>query len=232
MNGKLRLFAIYFILIFLVSAEAALATTDSRYPKIISPSGYVIDRNTGQVLFSRAAEQSRPVASTTKIMTGLLVLELADLDATVTISNKAAQTQGGTIGLVSGETRQVRDLLHAMMLASANDAAVALAEHLGEGSEGKFVGFMNDRAKELGALNTNFINPHGLADGELHFSSAKDLATIAYEAMKRSDFRELVSTRRFTWDSTSTALPVIIKNTNELLDRYPLAIGIKTGYTN
>ena len=232
MNRKLHLLAVFCMIFSLAGAEPALATANSHYPKISSPSGYVVDRNTGRVLFSRDADQSRPIASTTKIMTGLLVLELADLEAKAVISKRVTQTQGGTIGLMSGETKGVRDLLHALMLASANDAAVALAEHIGEGSEEKFVGLMNERAKDLGAVNTNFINPHGLANGKLHFSSAKDLATIAFEAMKRSDFRELVSTRRFTWDSTSTPLPVIIKNTNELLDRYPLAIGIKTGYTS
>ena len=225
----------YILLLSLVMisiyTSTALAEQAVEYPSITSPSAYVVDQKTGEVLLTKDSSSRRAVASTTKMITALLVLEKADPEAQVTISDYVASTQGGTIGLKSGDKHKVRDLLYALMLASANDAAVALAEHIG-GTEEKFAEMMIVRAKELGAVDTKFINPHGLASGDLHYSTAKDLGTIAQEVMKRSDFRDLVSTRRFSWVTSTTAMPVIIKNSNSLLDRHPLTIGIKTGYTS
>lgn len=218
------------VMIF-IHISTALAEPGVKFPSITSPAAYVVDQKTGEVLLTKDGSSRRAVASTTKMITALLVLEKADPEAQVTISDYVAGTQGGTIGLKSGDKHKVRDLLYALMLASANDAAVALAEYIG-GTEEKFAEMMTERAKELGAEETKFINPHGLASGDSHYSTAKDLGTIAQEVMKRSDFRDLVSTRRFAWVTSTTAMPVIIKNSNRLLDRYPLAIGIKTGYTS
>ena len=197
---------------------------------ISSAAAYVIDEQTGLALLAKAADAPRPVASTTKIMTALLVLEEVRIDQTVTISARAAGVSGATIGLKAGETRKVGELLHALMLASANDAAVALAEKVA-GSETAFVDMMNARARELGAKNTRFVNPHGLAPGSAHYSTAADLALMARAAMARPDFRRLVSTRRYAWETTETPKPRMLTNSNHLLETYPLATGVKTGYT-
>ncbi|MCK4267389.1 MAG: D-alanyl-D-alanine carboxypeptidase, partial [Actinomycetia bacterium] len=133
-----------------IYTSTALAEQEVEYPSITSPAAYVVDQKTGEVLLTKDSSSRRAVASTTKMITALLVLEKADPEAQVTISDYVASTQGGTIGLKSGEKHKVRDLLYALMLASANDAAVALAEHIG-GTEEKFAEMMTERAKELGA---------------------------------------------------------------------------------
>lgn len=213
----------------LVAIEADEAPWDKLH--ISSPAAYLVDEESGKVLYEKGAREARPIASTTKIMTALLVLEKARLDDRVPVSANAASTGGAVIGLRAGEARTVNELLHALMVASANDAAEVLAEYVG-GSRAGFAAIMNTRAKELGAETTKFESPHGLSSGRMHYSSAKDLALIALEAMKRPDFRALVSTRRFSWETTVSAKPRLLTNSNHLLERYPAATGIKTGYTN
>ncbi len=192
---------------------------------------YVLDKKTGDTLYSKNADVPRAVASTTKIMTGMLVLERAANDETVTVSAYAASTGGASIGLKAGEKRSVTELLHALMLVSANDAAVALAEHVA-GSEPAFADLMNERAAQLGAVQTRFTVPHGLASGAEHYSSARDLALIARAAMDNPDFAALVALRRSTWVTNVAPGVRALNNSNALLERYAPANGIKTGFTN
>ncbi|MDP1809366.1 MAG: D-alanyl-D-alanine carboxypeptidase family protein [Actinomycetota bacterium] len=200
-------------------------------PSISSPSAFLLDVRTGRELFSKEAYSQRPIASTTKILTALVVMEKSSPNDEVVISANAASTGGATIGLKQGERRKVGELLEALMLASANDAAVALAEHVG-GSVAGFARIMNETAQSLGAKNSRFMSPNGLAPGNLHYSTAEDLARIAQAAMKKDEFRMLVSTRRYTWETTESSRPTLLTNSNNLLEKYPPATGIKTGYTN
>jgi D-alanyl-D-alanine carboxypeptidase (penicillin-binding protein 5/6) len=164
-------------------------------------------------------------------MTGLLVLENAALSEEVVVSPYAASTGGAVIGLKAGERRTVEQLLYALMLASANDAAVVLAEHVG-GSETGFAALMNQRAAELGAKDTHFSVPHGLASGADHYSTAADMAGIARGAMRNSAFKRYVSTKEYKWDTRTPAGPRLLHNSNALLDTYAPAVGLKTGFTN
>lgn len=189
----------------------------------------IIDEASGRVLLSHNADAPLPMASTTKVMTALLALELGDLDAPVTCSRSAFGVPGTSIYLSEGETLTLREMLTGLMLASGNDAAVAIAEHIG-GTAEDFCRLMTARAAELGCTNTVFLTPHGLPkDG--HYTTARDLALIAREAMKHEVFRELVSTKRATipWEGRSYSR--VLNNKNRLLSTYEGATGIKTGYT-
>lgn len=179
------------------------------------------------VLWARAADSRRPNASTTKMVTALLVVREADLEDRVTASRTAAATGGGGLDLRPGDTLSVGDLLHALLLTSSNDAAVALAEHV-SGSEARFVARMNRFARSLGARDTHFVTPHGL-DVPGHFSSARDLARIALAVLRRPVLAEIVATRATTISGPSGRRRLV--NTNPLLEDYEGAVGVKTGYT-
>jgi len=221
------------ILVFICSI-----TTTWAEPDIISPSAILIDAKTGRVLYEKDSNVQWYPASTTKIMTALLCIENGNLDDIVTIGTNPSRIERGSsqIYLIPGEQLTLEQLLYAMMLESANDAAVAIAEHI-SGSVEEFAKLMNKRAKELGALNTNFVNPHGLHDDN-HVTTAKDLALIAKHAMTLPKFREVVSTVNYTIPQTNKQPERnYITNTNKLLWKYNKtysyehAIGIKTGYT-
>ena len=189
----------------------------------------LIERNTGMVLLCHNENEPLPMASTTKVMTALLALEKGNLDDVVTVGCNAYGVPGTSIYLNLGERITLRDLLYGLLLASGNDAAVAIAEHIG-GSVEAFCAMMTERAAELGCENTVFVNPNGLpADG--HHTTAYDLALIAREAMKHETFREIVSTRRASIPWEGRSYDRILNNKNRLLADYEGATGIKTGYT-
>ncbi len=197
--------------------------------EISAQSAVVIDADTGNVLFEKDAYSKRPMASTTKIMTALIAMEKLNLEDVVTVSPFAAGCEGSSIWLSEGEHMSVKDLLYGLMLASGNDAATALAEET-SGSVSAFTILMNNRAKEIGAENTNFTNPHGLPD-ESHYTTAYDLALISREAMKNSLFKEIVSTRNKTISWEGSQWQRSLTNHNKLLKMYPYSTGIKTGFT-
>jgi D-alanyl-D-alanine carboxypeptidase (penicillin-binding protein 5/6) len=190
-------------------------------------SAILADLDSGQVLWERNADEPRPIASVTKIMTALLVLEATGPGETVTASANAADQTGAELGLVPGEALPVRDLLMALLLQSANDAAVALAEHVGGSIEG-FVDGMNRRAHRLGARDTVFASPNGLDDSG--YSTARDLVTLTAEAYRDRTFAEVAATR-FHRIPDPDGDPRRIQNRNALLWLYPGATGVKTGYT-
>ena len=189
----------------------------------------IIDENSGRVLLSHNAETALSMASTTKVMTALLAIELGDLDAPVTCSHNAFGVPGTSIYLAEGETLTLRQMLYGLMLASGNDAATAIAEHIG-GTVENFCRMMTLRAAELGCKNTVFLTPHGLPC-EGHYTTAHDLALIAKEAMTHPEFREIVGTSRATIPWEGREYDRVLNNKNKLLSTYEGATGIKTGYT-
>ena len=190
----------------------------------------VLELETGRVLFAFNESSRLPMASTTKVMTALLAIENGSPEDSVTCSVNAYGVPGTTIYLTEGETLTLREMLLGLMLVSGNDAAVAIAEHIG-GSVGQFVAMMNARARELGAVNTHFANPHGLPD-DTHVTTALDLARIARAAMQNQEFRELVSTTDAEIPWAGRSHPRQLHNKNRLLTSYPGATGVKTGYTS
>ncbi|MBS5842563.1 MAG: D-alanyl-D-alanine carboxypeptidase [Clostridiales bacterium] len=194
-------------------------------PDLSAARSIILDNSTDRILYSKNSYSKAPMASTTKIMTFIIAVEnCEDLYETVTISRVAAYTEGSTMHLAEGETISLHDLLYGLLLNSGNDAAVAIAEHIG-GTVADFCNMMNDRASKIGATNTNFKSPHGL-DLDGHYTTAYDLALIAKEAYKQPLFREIIST------STITLSGHYLKNTNPLLGKYTDVIGGKTGYTD
>jgi D-alanyl-D-alanine carboxypeptidase (penicillin-binding protein 5/6) len=185
--------------------------------------------NTNRVLFSDNAQLKRPMASTTKIMTAITVIEnIADLNETVEIKSSYTGIEGSSIYLQAGEKLTIKELLYGLMLQSGNDCAVALACHT-SGSIDKFAELMNTFAKSLGATNTNFTNPHGLHNDN-HYTTAYDLAKISCYAMKNVIFKEIVSTKSIKISSPYSNYRLLL-NKNKMLKEYDGATGIKTGFT-
>lgn len=198
-------------------------------PQIVGKAGVLIDMASGAVLYDKNMLQQLPPASTTKVLTGIIALEKGNLDDMVTASKEAEMTEPSSIFLLEGEQVKLEDLVWALMLNSANDAAVAIAEHLGGSVEG-FSKIMNSSARAFGAKNSNFVNPNGLPD-ENHLTTAYDLAMIARHAMQNERFREIVAAPKKTIERQRPDGIKHLFNHNKLLKRYEGATGIKTGYT-
>ena len=219
---------------------------DLRDSATIASYAVLMDAHTGKVLYEEHANHRRFPASITKIMTCLVVLENTSLQNMVTISSvKLEDKKASRIGLKSGEVISVEDLLYGLMLESGNDAGVALAMYVA-GSVPAFADMMNEKAAELGMTNSHFVNPHGLHDSN-HYTTAMDMAKLAYAAMKNPTFRKIVGTYKYTPPTTNKHTtekpwyPTTWKNGNRLIatsddafafnDPNGHAIGIKTGYT-
>jgi serine-type D-Ala-D-Ala carboxypeptidase (penicillin-binding protein 5/6) len=201
-------------------------------PQIPTGSAILADLDSGQILFRQAPDQRRPIASVTKIMTALLVLERADLNELVTVNEDATfpadQSGLSTLGLVPGERITVRDLLFALLMQSANDAAIALAEHV-SGTEERFEAAMNARARQLGMADTRFRSSNGLDDQG--YSSARDLMTLTRAAYRTQPEFGRITATQFLDIPSPRGRPRTIQNRNVLLWLYPGAFGVKTGYT-
>ena len=198
-------------------------------PNVSAKSWIVFDATDGIVLGSRDADVVRPMASTTKIMSALVALEQSTPEQVVTVSQNAADAGEAEIGLVAGEQLLMEDLIATMVVRSANDSAVAVAEAIG-GSTESFVALMNSRARELGLTRTSFVNPHGL-DADGHASTARDLLRLGLTAMANPEFRRMAALREFDLGPTPDGTPRLARSTNDLLETYPGAIGVKTGFT-
>ncbi len=210
--------------------NASLSGGTVSEPAITASAAALLDPVTGDMLYLKNADQALPMASTTKIMTGLLGLENCSPAETATISDTASAVGESSAWLEKGETLTVEQLLYAVLVQSANDAAAALAEHVA-GSQEAFVEMMNEKAAELGLANTHFANPHGL-DAPGHYTSARDLANLAAYAMRNPEFRKIVSAATFQLPWPGHPGPRVFENHNKLLKLYPYATGIKTGYTS
>lgn len=217
-----RLFIALFCIIILQFSWASVAIAA---PVVDASSAVLIDGQTGKVLWSKNADQIRPIASTTKIMTGLLAIEKVSPEEVVTADNLTEKTAESEIYLEKNEKMTVNDLIYALMLQSANDAAVALAKHI-SGSVPDFAELMNAKAKTLGLKNSRFVNPHGLYDANK--STANDMAQLGRHAIKNRVFASIVRTKKVSIKGKTKRT---IFNRNKLLWRYPYAVGIKTGYT-
>ncbi|HEX3033462.1 MAG TPA: D-alanyl-D-alanine carboxypeptidase family protein [Bacillota bacterium] len=198
-------------------------------PEVVGAAAVLIDSVTGQILYAKNENQQMYPASTTKILTTLLGLEKGGLTDRVTIGPDPVRVGGSSVYLQEGETLTLEELLYSAMLNSANDATVAIAEHIG-GSVENFAQMMNAKAKSLGAVNSHFNNPNGLPD-TYHYTTAHDLALIAKAAMENPKFREIVASK--TKDISRTPADALTRliNHNKLLWNYEGANGIKTGYT-
>lgn len=204
------------------------ASKATETPSINSRSAVVIDRNTKEILYGKNETTQRAMASTTKIMTAMVVIQNTNLDNIVTISKKAAGTGGSRLKLKARDTISVRDLLYGLLLRSGNDAAVALAEYVGGSVEG-FATLMNQNAQALGLQHTHFVTPHGL-DSKDHYTTAYELALIANDALNNDVFSQIVNTKTTTIHINGN--PRSIANTNELLGNLNGVYGVKTGFTN
>ncbi len=206
--------------------ETVAKTTEE--PKLNARVGLIFDRNSKTILYEKNGLKQVPMASTTKIMTTIVVLENSNLNDIVTISKKSAGTGGSRLGLKANDKITVHDLLYGLMLKSGNDAAVALAEHVGGGIEG-FVDLMNKKASEMGLVNSHFVTPHGL-DQDKHYTTAYELACMADYALNIPKFKEIVNSK--SYNITINARSSLIGNTNELLGSLNGVYGVKTGFTN
>ncbi|MBQ8818785.1 MAG: D-alanyl-D-alanine carboxypeptidase [Clostridia bacterium] len=222
------------ILVFTV-AIAILASVSTSFfgvraaPSLSAESAVLMDFDSGAVLLDSNANERMGMASTTKIMTALTVVRLADVSTVISVPREAVGTEGSSVYLCEGEKLTVEQLLYALLLSSANDAAVALAVGI-SGSIEKFAQEMNSIAAELGLENTNFINPHGLFDEE-HYTTAYELAIISREALKDGTLRKIFCTYKAEIPLNQEPDKRLLVNHNKLLKSYDGAIGMKTGFT-
>ncbi|WP_241781978.1 D-alanyl-D-alanine carboxypeptidase family protein [Paenibacillus sp. DMB5] len=205
-----------------VSAENASVSTHAR-------AAALIDVESGRLLYSSRGDEPMLIASLTKIMTAIVAIESGDLASKVKVGKNAFAKEGSSLYLKQGEEMLLEDMLYGLMLRSGNDAATAIAEHVG-GSEQGFVYLMNAKAEELGLKNTHFANPHGL-DAEGHYSSANDLAVLTAYALHNPVFKEIVGTQEKTADNPYEKWDYKWANKNKMLRLYEGADGVKTGYT-
>lgn len=239
---KLILFIFIFLLQFVIFTFPSLADTD--VVNTYSPSCILIDAETGKILYEKNSNEVRFPASTTKIMTAILTVENCNLDDIVTVSHDAifsVPVSYSHASLKEGEELTVEQLLNVLLIPSANDAAFVLAEHI-SGSVEEFANLMNQKAKEIGCLNTHFVNPNGIHSKD-HTSTAYDLSLMGKYAMQNSTIREIVKKTNYTLPTTNkydktdrifnTTNDLIVENNSTAKDNYyyPYAIGIKTGYT-
>jgi D-alanyl-D-alanine carboxypeptidase (penicillin-binding protein 5/6) len=200
-------------------------------PQLTAEAACVMVAGSKQVLFEKDAHKIMYPASTTKMMTLITALKYGNMNDTVVVSPTAADIEGSSIRLNMLDRMTLRDLLYGVMLSSGNDASYAVAEHVGGGNASKFIGWMNEEARRVGALKTHFTNPHGLPDPVNHFTTAYDLGLIADAGFRTPGFEAYVSTAYKSVDyiSRGTSRPLV--NTNKLLLTYPGANGVKTGET-
>ena len=221
------------LLCFLLAAPAAaLDAQDPAAPEVAAPSAVLIERETGTVLYAKGETERRPPASVTKVMTLLLIAEAVDsgelaLDDMVTASERAASMGGSQIWLEVGEQLSVSDMIKCVAVVSANDCAVALAEHLC-GSEAAFVERMNRRAEELGLENTQFTNCTGLFDDTAHYTCALDIAVMSRELLGHEWIKDYTT----IWMDSVRDGASELTNTNKLVRYYEGCTGLKTGYTS
>jgi D-alanyl-D-alanine carboxypeptidase len=211
-----------------VGSDGAAAGAEVAPPRVKAGSVLLADEQTGQVLFAKNAEQQRAMASTTKVMTALLALEHLDQRRTVVIGTEPTTVGEESLELRKGERFTVHQLLVSLLVKSANDAAVALADAV-DGTQAAFVRRMNDRAADLGLRDTHYVTPYGL-DRPGHHTSARDLGRLWEVAMRRADFRALVSMRSGQLPGPPRLRKFV--NTNQLLGSYPWVVGGKTGFTD
>ena len=228
MKRKMLIFFIVFILLVSFTIPVFADNSEVEELELNARIALIYDRASGRVLYEKNGDKQTPMASTTKIMTAIVVLENTNLKDIVTIDSKSASIGGSRLGLKKDDKITINDLLYGLMLRSGNDAASALAIYVG-GSIQNFADMMNNKAEELGLTNSHFVVPHGL-DNEGHYTTAHELAKITDYALKNETFKKIVSTSNTTISINGNLKQ--INNTNKLLNSVSGVYGVKTGFTN
>ena len=219
---------IFTLLLLFPALTAVLSVRADAFSGTSAEGAILIEASGGDVIYEHNADRRLPMASTTKIMTALCAIESGDIGRRVKVSPAAVGVEGSSVYLTAGEELTLEDLLYALMLASANDAATAIAIEV-SGSVEDFAALMNERAVSLGCENTHFTNPHGL-DNEEHYTTARDLAAITAAALGNETFRTIVSTYKHTIPMPQGGVRLLL-NHNRLLRTEENVIGVKTGFT-
>lgn len=197
--------------------------------EVSAKAAVLINGDNGEVIYAKNAHERMPMASTTKIMTGLLLCEYGNFDREITVTSEMLRVEGSSMGLLAGDRVTLHDLLYGLMLASGNDAANVIAFTIGGSLEG-FAKKMNQKAKELGLKNTSFATPSGL-DADDHYTTAYELAKITQYAMAIPEFAEAVATEKAVLNYGNPPYRRSLSNHNKLLKNYKDAVGVKTGFT-
>ena len=224
---KVRIKAITIISMILIFVMSSSQEIFAKEPYIKAKAAIAIDASSKVVLYEKNSSNIISIASTTKIMTALVAIKYGELEKQIIISSKSAGINGSTVGYKKNEVVTLKELLYGLMLKSGNDAAIAIAEGV-SGSVEQFVKLMNDCAKDIGLVNTNFVVPHGL-DDQFHYSTAYDLALVTAKAKENPIFNEIVATKEITKDKYNFTRDY--RNINKILWLLPEADGVKTGYT-
>ncbi len=218
-----RIIVLFLIIAVLFSSFNVSALSTSAKAAIL------INADTGEVIYEHNADDRLPMASTTKIMTALLLCENGDFEKEITVTAEMLRVEGSSMGLLSGDKVTLHDLLYGMMLASGNDAANVTAFVLG-GTVDAFVKSMNEKAEQIGMKNTNFVTPSGL-DADEHYSTARDMATLARYALQNEAFAQAVATEKAVLNYGNPPYRRSLTNHNKLLKNFEGTIGVKTGFT-
>lgn len=230
MKRRIWLLPSFIFLIFSVFIGALPSFAAEAAPFSLSAQAYtLLDAQSRSVLLAKNERRRLPMASTTKIMTALVALEAMPLDTVIAVPKDAVGIEGSSVYLCEGDRYTLLELLYALLLQSANDAAAAIALSVG-GSLPHFAELMNQKANEIGAIDTHFVTPHGL-DDPMHYTTAEDLALIAAEALSDPTFAKIVATRRHTFQTVEGEKARVLLNHNKLLVFYEGTVGVKTGFT-
>lgn len=221
---------VVFLFFLLCTPNVASVKAASAAPGISAEAAALIDVASGRILYSKNGSKKMRIASLTKTMTAIVAIENGRLEDIVSVPKEAVGVEGSSIYLKNGEKLTLEELLYGLMLRSGNDAAVTVAHHIG-GSVPGFVYLMNEKAAMIGMSHTNFTNPHGLDDSNMHYSTAEDMAKLSAYALKNPVFRQIVSTKvkNISWEGEEYDRR--LQNKNKLLHLYQGADGVKTGYT-
>ncbi|MBP1914676.1 D-alanyl-D-alanine carboxypeptidase [Lederbergia galactosidilyticus] len=226
MKARKRILVVIVLVMFF---QLGMLPKKAKAVSVSASAAILMDQETGRVLYEHNANETHRIASITKVMTAVLAIESGKMDETTTVSKRAIYTEGSSIYLQQGEKIKLEDLVYGLMLRSGNDAATAIAEHIGGSVEG-FVFLMNQKAAEIGMTHTAFANPHGLDDHEEHYSTAYDMALLTRYAMMNPKFQEISGTKSYTLTRENGAHKW--KNKNRLLtEKYEYCTGGKTGFT-
>lgn len=228
MKKKIITFLMSFMILMVAHSSSLTVYGDSDL-KLNALCAVLIDADTGRILYGKNPHEKKPMASTTKIMTCIIALEYGNLNDIVTFSSYASSMPKVHMKAHKGEKYRLEDLLYSLMLESHNDAAVAIAEHVGGSVEG-FAKLMNEKAEKIGAFDTNFVTPNGL-DDDNHYSTAYDMALIGSYAVKNKKFVEITNTKSYSFNEIDNKRCVSLNNKDAFLSMMNGAIGIKTGFT-
>ncbi len=222
-----RMFTFAFIVSILI---ADIPQKVNAAVSVSAKSAILMEQESGRILFEKDAYTKRRIASITKIMTAILAIESGKMNQYVKVSEQAVRTEGSSVYLKAGEKIKLEDLVYGLMLRSGNDTAVAIAEFVGGSTDG-FVYLMNQKAKQIGMLNTHFSNPHGLDDKMNHYSTAYDMALLTRYAMNNPLYQKIAGTKEYRVPNPTEEWDRVWRNKNRLLTKYKYCTGGKTGFT-